>query len=100
VGGSYWSRITEAQRTLDFTQPVAEVLRRIRAFGSIETLALVGGKRVYVWQATGWAELHRYPPGTVVHRHRRHMVVAARDGFLQITGWSTLPAESIRDSGR
>ncbi len=100
AGGSYWPRISEGQRTLDFTKDVAEVLRQVRAFGSIETLALVGGKRLYVWQATGWTEPHRLPPGSLAHRHRRHRVVAAKDGFIQITGWSALAPESARDTGR
>ncbi|HEX2137269.1 MAG TPA: formyltransferase family protein [Microvirga sp.] len=99
-GGSYWPRITEAKRTLDFTQTVADVLRKVRAFGSIESLAMLGGKRLYVWQATGWEEAHRYQPGTVVHQHRRHLVVAVGDGFVLLTGWSALAPESARDSGR
>lgn len=98
--GSYWPRITEAQRTLDFTRDVADVLRTVRAFGSIESLAHVGGKRLYVWQATGWREAHGNAPGSVVHRHRRHVVVAARDGFVQLTGWSSHAPESARDKGR
>jgi methionyl-tRNA formyltransferase len=98
--GSYWPRITEARRTLDFTKDVNDVLRTVRAFGSIETLALVGGKRLFVWQATGWTEAHPYTPGAVVHRHRRHIVIAARDGFVQLTGWSTLAPESAREAGR
>jgi methionyl-tRNA formyltransferase len=98
--GSYWPRITEAKRTLDFAQGVADVMRRVRAFGSIETMAVVGGKRLYVWQASGWQETHRYSPGTLVHKHRRHLVVAARDGFVLLTGWSTLAPERAREANR
>ena len=98
--GTYWPRITETQRTLDFTGEVADVLRTVRAFGSIESLAQVGGKRLYVWQATGWTEGHRHEPGKVVHKHRRHVVVAARDGFVQLTGWSALAPETAREAGR
>lgn len=100
TGGSYWPRITEGQRTLDFTRSVADVLRQVRAFGSIETLAHVGGRRLYVWQATGWTEEHRTAPGTLVHQHRRHLVVAVQDGFVQLTGWSALAPESARETGR
>jgi methionyl-tRNA formyltransferase len=99
-GGSYWPRITESKRTLDFTQDVADVLRRVRAFGSIESLAVIGGKRLYVWQATGWEEAHRQRPGTLVHKHRRHLVVAARNGFVQFTGWSALAPGSAREGER
>ncbi|MFD0463693.1 hypothetical protein ACFQY9_19470 [Microvirga aerilata] len=86
--GTYWPRVAQAQRTVDWTGTVRDVLRTVRAFGSIEAFAQVDTRYVYVWEATGWVEPHRYRPGTLVHRHRKHLVVAARDGFVQITGWS------------
>lgn len=86
--GTYWPRITQAQRTVDWTGGVRDVLRTIRAFGSIEAFAQIESRYVYVWDATGWEEPHGYRPGALIHRHRRHMVVAARDGFIQVTGWS------------
>ena len=86
--GSYWPRVTQAQRTVDWTRDVRDVLRTIRAFGSIEAFAQVDSRYLYLWEATGWEEPHRHRPGTLVHKHRKHMVVAARDGFVQITGWS------------
>lgn len=98
--GSYWPRIGERQRILDWTGNVADVLRTVRAFGSIETMAQVGGKHIYVWEAAGWTESHRHMPGTLVHKHRRHLVIAVRDGFVQITGWSALAPESAREVGR
>src|SRR5215212_7896132 len=36
--GSYWSRITDRERTIDWTGTVAEVMRVIRALGSIEAI--------------------------------------------------------------
>jgi methionyl-tRNA formyltransferase len=86
--GTYWPRVTQAQRTVDWNGRVQDVLRTIRAFGSIEAFAQIDSRYVYVWEATGWEEAHRYRPGTLVHRHRKHMVVAVRDGFVQIGGWS------------
>ncbi|SCZ11435.1 methionyl-tRNA formyltransferase [Microvirga guangxiensis] len=86
--GSYWPRITQSERTVRWTGSVDEVLRTIRAFGSIEAFAQVDSRYLYLWEASGWPETHDFRPGTLVHRHRRHMVVAARDGFVQITGWS------------
>ncbi|WP_262029515.1 methionyl-tRNA formyltransferase [Microvirga sp. Mcv34] len=86
--GSYWPRITQTQRTIRWAGSVRDVMRTIRAFGSIEAFAQIESRYVYVWEATGWEEPHRYRPGTLVHKHRRHMVVAASDGFVQVTGWS------------
>lgn len=98
--GAYWPRITDAERTLDFRQGVGDVLRRVRAFGAIETVARLGEARVYVSEARGWTEPHRHAPGSIVHRHRRHVVVAARDGYVQITRWSTLSLADAAQTGR
>ncbi|WP_230532491.1 methionyl-tRNA formyltransferase [Microvirga roseola] len=86
--GSYWPRITQAQRTIDWTRSVRDALRTIRAFGSIEAFAQVDSRYLYVWDAAGWEEPHLHRPGALVHRHRNHLVVAAGDGFVQLTGWS------------
>lgn len=94
--GSYWPRITQTERTIDWTGSVRDVLRTIRAFGSIECFAQVDSRYLYVWEGTGWEEPHPYRPGALVHRHRRHLVVAARDGFVQLTGWSNFAPKGPR----
>ncbi|MGY2051875.1 methionyl-tRNA formyltransferase [Methylobacterium sp. JK268] len=98
--GSYWPRVTDADRTLDFRQPVEAVLRKVRAFGAIETVARLNDARVFVAAADGWTEPHRFTPGAIVHRHRRHVLVAARDGFVQVTRWSSLPLAEAGQTGR
>lgn len=98
--GSYWPRATDADRVLDFRQDVEAVLRRVRAFGAIETIVVIGGKRFYVAEATGWREPHGAEPGTVVHRHCRRMLVAARDGFVLLTRWSHVPLAEAGRLGR
>lgn len=98
--GSYWPRVTDADRTLDFRSDVEAILRRVRAFGIIETIARLGDNRVYVAAADGWREAHRHSPGTIVHRYRRHVIVAARDGFIQITRWSPVAVSEAGHLGR
>jgi methionyl-tRNA formyltransferase len=98
--GSYWPRVTDADRTLDFRSEVEAILRRVRAFGTIETIARVGESRVYVAAAEGWREAHRHAPGTVVQRYRRHVVIAARDGYIQLNRWSPVPASEAGQLGR
>ncbi|MEH3118744.1 MAG: formyltransferase family protein [Methylorubrum populi] len=98
--GSYWPRMNDADRTLDFRRDVAEVLRHVRAFGAVETIARLGSARIFVAAADGWPEAHGHAPGTVVHRHRRHVLVAARDGYVQITRWSPVPLDEARQIGR
>jgi methionyl-tRNA formyltransferase len=98
--GSYWHRATDADRTLDFREGVEPILRRVRAFGAIETIARLGEARVFVAAASGWTEAHSHPPGTVVHRHRRHVVIAARDGYVQLTRWSAVTLGDAASVGR
>lgn len=90
-GGSYWPRITDAERTLDFSRPVAEILRVARALGWQECIAPVGhGKSVYVRRAAGWVEPHAHAPGSLVHQYRREIVVAAQDGFIALLEWNPI----------
>jgi len=96
--GSYWPRVTQTQRTVSWAGRVGDVLRTIRAFGSIEAFAQIDSRYVYVWGATGWQEPHPYRPGTLVHKHRKHLVVAAGDGFIQVTGWSPYAPGPARGS--
>ncbi|CAM3120527.1 MULTISPECIES: formyltransferase family protein [Methylobacterium] len=98
--GSYWPRATDTDRTLDFRQDVGSILRRVRAFGTVETIARLGDARVYVAAAEGWRESHPHTPGAVVHRHRRHVVIAALDGYVQITRWSPVPLAEAAQVGR
>ncbi|GAN51586.1 formyltransferase family protein [Methylobacterium radiotolerans] len=98
--GSYWPRATDTDRTLDFRQDVETVLRRVRAFGTVETIARLGDARVFVAEAQGWQERHAHTPGAVVHRHRRHVVVAALDGYVQLTRWSPVPLAEAGQIGR
>jgi methionyl-tRNA formyltransferase len=98
--GSYWPRVTDADRTLDFRQDVDAVLRQVRAFGAVETLARLGDARVFVAAAEGWRADHRHAPGAVVHRYRRTIVVAARGGFVQLTRWSPVPLAEAGQIGR
>jgi methionyl-tRNA formyltransferase len=80
--GSYWPNYTLAERVIDFNQPVAAVLRHIRAFGATESLARVNGTWVVVKRAVGWSEPSSYPAGAVAHIHNRTVVVAAKDGYV------------------
>lgn len=86
--GSYHSLWTQEERQLDFTQTVAQILRRARAFGPIETLAMANGVLLYVRRAVGWSEAHRLNPGKVVHVNGQALVFAVADGYVGLTEWS------------
>jgi methionyl-tRNA formyltransferase len=98
--GSYWERSTDQDRLLNWSRGVEDVLRTVRAFGSIETIARIGGSEIFVSSATGWREAHGLPPGSLVHRYQRHLTVAASDGFVTLTGWSSVALHQARELGR
>jgi methionyl-tRNA formyltransferase len=94
-GGSYHPPWTDGDRRLDFSQSVAHILRRVRAFGPLECLAEVGKLRLFVRRAVGWSETHGLAPGTLVHANQLAMVVSAADGFIGLTEWSVIAPGSV-----
>jgi methionyl-tRNA formyltransferase len=94
-GGSYWPRVGDAARTLDFTLPVADIMRVVRAFGLLECLALLNGTTAYVRRSHAWEEAHAYPAGQIVQMSQQRVVIAARDGFVALIEW-TMVAPSLR----
>jgi len=99
-GGSYWKRLTDADRKLNFAEPVEAILRKVRAFGLTETIAVVNGQTIFVRRALGWTEAHSHAPGTVVLADGRRSLVAARDGYIGLIEWSPLPFPAIEAVGR
>ncbi len=88
--GSYWKLFTDAERTLDFNQPVERIMRTVRAFGEYECLAKVAEAQVYVRRAVAWEAKHTLAPGTVAHNSAMRLVVAARDGYVGLLEWSLI----------
>jgi methionyl-tRNA formyltransferase len=86
--GSYWTRWSDQDRTIDFTQPIEITMRQIRAFGDLECMATINDVAVFIHRAKGWVESHLECPGTVVHASSLALVVATTDGFIAITEWS------------
>ena len=95
-GGSYWNFDSDADRTLDFTRPVEEILLAVRACGTLETMTQLDNRKVYVTRANGWQQPHRFPPGTIIHRSNGQLVVAAADGLVALLDWRAEPRENRR----
>jgi methionyl-tRNA formyltransferase len=95
AAGSSHPLWTEAQRQLDFTQTVEQVLRRTRAFGPIECIARLGSTILFVRRAVGWRESHSVPHGTVVHANSLSLVVAVADGYIGLTEWSLINPDAV-----
>jgi methionyl-tRNA formyltransferase len=88
--GSYWKNWTPVERTLSFSDTVEAVLRRVRAFGAIECVAVLNKITIFVKSAVGWRESHQHAPGTVVYENDLRFVVAVQDGYVAIMEWSLL----------
>jgi methionyl-tRNA formyltransferase len=92
--GSYYPLWSDQDRSLDFSHTVAQILRRVRAFGPVECLARVNDVTLFVRRAVGWLETHRVLAGTVVYANGPSVVVAVADGFVALTEWSLLSPEA------
>lgn len=90
-GGDYWKKPELWERVIDFSKPLEDILRHIRAFGSNVSLAKLDGKWFWITRAVGWPEAHQYKPGSVVHMYNRSIVVAASDGYISLLDLHTAP---------
>ncbi|WP_394781880.1 formyltransferase family protein [Undibacterium sp.] len=100
AGGSYWEKLPDAEWMLKFDHPVADVLRRIRAFGQHECIAHLNNVMMFVRRAVGWKELHIHAPGTVIYTNGRNVVVAVEDGYIGIVEWSLIAKNQVVQLGR
>lgn len=100
VGGSYFKRWTDEERTLDFTKSVEENMRLSRAFGKIEVMANVNDSRIFVRNMVGWTEPHSHKPGWVIHVYRRLTVIAVKDGYICLIDWSHIDPFRAPHTGR
>lgn len=89
--GTYWPKITLADKMVDFSRPIDDLLRHMRAYGRTGSLANVAGVWHIVKHAAGWREAHGHPAGTVIHTYARALVVAVADGYLSILDSEVVP---------
>jgi methionyl-tRNA formyltransferase len=98
---TYFNHWNNEDRHLDFSLTVDEILRCVRAFGTIETIAVIGDMTFYVRRAVGWKEAHGYQPGSLAFISGLYMVVAVQDGYIGIVEWSLLdPDVAVGKIGR
>ncbi len=91
---NYTKLWTEQDRTLDFSQNVADILRRLRAFGLIECMAYINEVPICLKRAVGWEEPHNHKPGIPIHVNGLSIVVAAQDGYIGIIEWRLLDPDA------
>jgi methionyl-tRNA formyltransferase len=88
--GSYTTLWSDQDRTIDFSETTADILRRLRAFGLIECIADINEVTISIKRAVGWTESHQHVPGTPIHVNGLSIVVAVKDGYIGIIEWSLL----------
>ena len=93
--GSFWPLWKEIDRALDFQRTVSALMRQVRAFGRLDTLAFVSGRWLTIRRAVGWEEGSGPPPGTVAHVNGRTIVVAAADGYVGLLEWEFADDETL-----
>jgi methionyl-tRNA formyltransferase len=100
LDGTYWNRWTDDERTIKFEDDVNTIMRTVRAFGKLECIAYVRGIKAFVRHAVAWEEFHNHPPGTLVHKHHRMMIIAAKDGYVGLVQYSYIDPLYISEIGR
>ena len=86
-GVTYAHKLEKSESLLDWSQPAAELDRRIRAFEPWPgTQGDLAGERVRVWQARALSQTHSATPGTLLRAGRDGIDVACGDGVLRSLG--------------
>ncbi len=83
--GSYWPMLTRADKLIEWTMPVRQIDRLVRAFSKFEPSVYLDGVRYFVRKIDFWEEAHGLAPGTRVHNANREVVYAAADGFVALS---------------
>jgi methionyl-tRNA formyltransferase len=81
---------TIADRTIDWSAPVEQIDRLLRAFKPGTVRACVGGRTLLVYNASCWKERHQVPAGTAVSTFGGERLVAASDGFVALRATAPL----------
>lgn len=82
--GSYWPEISSEQRRIDWTDSTYQILKQIRAFGSLGTIAYIQNRKTKITTASGTESKHEFNPGTVTHENEMSLTIATLDGFITI----------------
>jgi methionyl-tRNA formyltransferase len=88
--GSDWPKLKRAQQTLDWQRPTHEVLKIIRAFGSLGTYADIQNHHFIITQASGRLLQHGVSAGEVLSNDQHQLAVATTDGMVSIPKSSIL----------
>jgi methionyl-tRNA formyltransferase len=81
---TYAHKIEKSESAIDWSQPAAQIERRVRAFDPFPGASfLLGGQPVKLWRAVLRPEVTA-APGTVVQADGARLVVACGEGGLEL----------------
>ena len=83
--GSYWPKLTRQHQTIDWNRSTAELLKQIRAFGSLCVYVKINNHDFLLNAAEGVVHQHDFKAGTVVSVDQFQLVVACSDGLISIS---------------
>jgi methionyl-tRNA formyltransferase len=104
AGATYAGKIAKAEATIDWTQPAAEIVRRVRAFNPWPVAqTLLHAKQFRIWRAIADdCLIDQGMPGEVIELSSRGLVVQAGHGLLvlqevQLPGKSRVAVADLPD---
>jgi methionyl-tRNA formyltransferase len=83
--GCVWPMITKQQQSLDWRQSTADLLKQLRAFGSLGCYAMIEGKTSIITKANGKPYHHQHQAGQVILSNAQCVIIATIDGELSIS---------------
>ncbi len=78
---TYFPPPTDHMRLLDWNADVETIDRTARAFGRYGSLAHLENQLYVVYGCDVWEERHDHPPGSIIARLSRELVIAASNGY-------------------
>jgi methionyl-tRNA formyltransferase len=94
--GSYWKRLSEADRTIDWTASTEQIDRILRAFPTGSIHARLRDTKLVLYEASCWPEAHTHRPGSIVASSGAARLVAAADGFVYLRSYAPLWQVKLR----
>lgn len=82
--GSDWEKVSRDDQTINWHKPTKEVLKQIRAFGSLGVYAQLSEQHYLITAAEGVEYKHQFNPGEVIFIDQMRLVIATNDGLISM----------------
>ena len=96
--GSYWPRLTDQDRMLNWSATTEDISRMIRAFGQFGVVCCIGHEIWLVNHIETLTTLHASPSGSLLTEDNKTCVVAVADGIVIIYKDSIIQRQKLNSS--